>query len=285
MSIDSALAHSGVLADLVPYAGLVLLGAGVGAYGTLIGAGGGFVLVPILLLLYPHDSASKLTAVSLAVVFANATSGSISYYRMRRADYRTGFLLALATLPGAVIGAIVVGTIPRTVFDPLMGAALLAVGGLLVIQPKSRIPLLMNSPVVVERNLVDADGRVYSYRLNILLAMALSTGVGFLSSLLGIGGGIVHVPLLTTFFGFPEHVATATSHFVLMIMAGAATGTHALKGDYASTIALTLALAAGVLVGAPFGAALSRRVGGAWIIRLLAIALGLVGGRLLLESL
>lgn len=266
------------------YFGLALLGVVVGAYGTLIGAGGGFVLVPVLLLLYPQETPAKLTAVSLAAVFANATSGSISYFRMGRVDYRSGTLLALATLPGAVIGAIVVGGIPRAAFDPLMGVALLIVCALLVFRPRTRLPLLMGAPLVVERHRVDAEGRSYSYRFNIGLAMLLSTGVGFLSSILGIGGGIAHVPLLTTFFGFPEHIATATSHFVLMVMAGAATGTHALEGDYASTLALTGSLAAGVLVGAPFGAALSRRIQGPLIIRLLAVALGLVGIRLLLIS-
>jgi len=111
--------------------------------------------------------------------------------------------------------------------------------------------------------------------------MVLSVGAGFLSSILGIGGGIIHVPLLTTFFGFPEHVATATSHFVLMVMAGSATATHAFEGDFASTLALTGSPAAGALIGAPFGAALSKRMRGPMIIRLLAIALGVVGVRLL----
>ena len=63
---------------LLPYVGLVAIGVLVGAYGTLIGAGGGFVLVPLLLLLYPHESPARLTAVSLAVVLANASSGSLS---------------------------------------------------------------------------------------------------------------------------------------------------------------------------------------------------------------
>ena len=101
------------MGELLPYVGLVLLGPVIGAYGTLIGAGGGFVLVPILLLLYPSESPAKITAVSLAVVFANTPSGSLTYYRMRRVDYRSGALLALGTLPGAVIGAIAVGAIPR----------------------------------------------------------------------------------------------------------------------------------------------------------------------------
>ena len=69
--------------------GLVGLGLLVGAFGTLIGAGGGFVLVPVLLLLYPQDSPALVTGISLAVVFFNATSGSVAYARMGRVDFRS----------------------------------------------------------------------------------------------------------------------------------------------------------------------------------------------------
>jgi len=257
----------------------------VGAYGTLIGAGGGFVLVPVLLLIYPHQSPTQITAVSLAVVCANATSGSASYYRMRRADYRSGILLALATMPGAVVGALIVNDIPRAAFNLIMGLALIAVALFLVLKPHGKIPLLAQSPLSLQRTVVDSDGVSYTYRFNLGLAMALSVAVGFLSSMLGIGGGIIHVPMLATFFSFPEHVATATSHFVLMFMSAAGTTTHILHGDFGSFAGVTLALAVGVLVGAPVGAQLSRRVGGAMIIRLLAIALGVVGVRLLMLQL
>ena len=277
-------ANSGVVSTLGPLLELVALGLIVGAYGTLIGAGGGFVLVPLLLIIYPHDSPAQITAISIGVVFVNASSGSLSYYRLRRADYRTGLWLAAATLPGAVLGSIVVGAIPRGTFELIMGVALLGVGGYLVVRPQARIPLMLNAAFVVDRTITDSSGHSYSYRLNLGLAMFLSVGVGFLSSMLGIGGGILHVPLLTTFFGFPEHVATATSHFTLMFMSGAAAATHAIEGDYMATLRTTIALALGALAGAPIGAALSERIEGRWIVRLLAVALGVVGLRLLVVA-
>ena len=269
---------------LLVYLGLIALGFGVGAYGTLIGAGGGFVLVPVLLLLYPRQSPAQLTAVSLAVVLANSASGSISYYRLRRADYRSGWWLAVATIPGAIAGALLVGSIPRGAFQIVMGVALIAVGGFLALRPKGRFPLLLDRPVTVDRTVVDSEGRVHQYRFNLGVAMLVSTAVGFLSSVLGIGGGIIHVPVLATFFEFPEHIATATSHFVLVFTSGAGALTHLFQGHYASTVGLTVALAVGVVVGAPFGAAVSRRVTGVWIIRMLAIALVIVGVRLLLAA-
>jgi len=233
---------------------------------------------------HPHDTPAKLTAISLAVVFANASSGSFSYYRLRRADYRSGIWLAVATLPGAVLGAIVVGGIPRSSFEIIMGIALLAVGSYLVVRPSTRMALWTSGRFVTERTITDSHGQTHSSRFNLGLAVLLSVGVGFVSSILGIGGGIIHVPLLTTFFSFPEHVATATSHFVLMFTAGAATGTHAVKGDYANSVGITIALAVGVLAGAPIGAAISSRIQGLWIVRLLAVALGIVGVRLLLAA-
>ena len=91
-----------------------------------------------------------------------------------------------------------------------------------------------------------------------------SVGVGFLSSFLGIGGGIIHVPLLVQALGFPVHIATATSHFVLVFMSGAGTITHLLQGSYRVGHGLrrTLALSVGVMVGAQLGARLSLRKAG-----------------------
>ena len=86
--------------------GLLLLGFFTGGYGTLIGAGGGFVLLPVLLLLYPQESPEILTSISLAVVFFNALSGTEAYAIMKRVDYKSGLLFSMTGLPGAVIGAL-----------------------------------------------------------------------------------------------------------------------------------------------------------------------------------
>jgi uncharacterized protein len=94
---------------------LVLIGFGVGAFGTVVGAGGGFILTPILLLLYPDESAQTLTAISLTAVFFNAASGSAAYARQRRIDYRSGTIFALATIPGAIGGALLVDVVSRQV--------------------------------------------------------------------------------------------------------------------------------------------------------------------------
>ena len=80
------------------------LGLVIGAFGTLVGAGGGAVMVPVLLVLLPNETPANVTAISLAAVFFNAYSGTVSYMRMGRVDYRLGTLFTLASLPGAVCG-------------------------------------------------------------------------------------------------------------------------------------------------------------------------------------
>ena len=82
------------------YLWLLPLGFFVGAYGTMIGAGGGFILVPLLLLFYPKDAPEIITSISLAVVFFNAASGSIAYARMKRIDFKSGTIFSLAAIPG-----------------------------------------------------------------------------------------------------------------------------------------------------------------------------------------
>src|SRR5436309_793892 len=105
--------------------GFVLFGLVVGTYGTIIGAGGGFIIVPVLLLVlgWPHQEA---VATSLLVVTANATSGSIAYARQKRIDFQTGIRFALATLPGAIIGSLVVEALSGRVFNVIFGVLLVA---------------------------------------------------------------------------------------------------------------------------------------------------------------
>jgi uncharacterized membrane protein YfcA len=162
-----------------------------------------------------------------------------------------------------------------------MGLVLIVIAVFLLLRPAGSFPLLPDAWGSASRELTDSEGKPYRYRFNLALATVFSLGVGFLSSLLGIGGGIIHVPMLTSFFDFPAHIATATSQFVLMITAAGATATHVFHQDFDGFVPITLALGVGVIAGAQVGAQLSRRIAGAPIIRLLALALGVVGVRLL----
>ena len=264
------------LAHAVAY---VALGVGVGTIGTLIGAGGGFVLIPVLLFLHPHEPAANLTAISLAVVFANALSGSSAYAYQRRVDWRSALLFALAGFPGSILGAWLTNFIDRRLFDPLLGVTLI-LGAVLVLVRK---PVQASAgPADATRTIVERDGTVHRYSPRVALGMLVSTGVGLLSSLLGIGGGIIHVPAMVYLLGFPTHIATATSHAVLAILSLTAVVVHAADGTLLPVLGRVLPIAAGALAGAQLGARLSSMIHGRWILRSLGIALFAVGVRLLL---
>lgn len=263
---------------------LIVIGAAVGTYGTLIGAGGGFVLVPALLLLYPHERPLTITTISLAVVCANALSGSAAYARMGRVDYQTGLVFASATVPGAVAGVFATALFSRGPFDALLGVLLVALALWLAIRPAPEANGADTGHGDTHRILTDADGTTYLYTYSRMLGLSLSAVVGFLSSLLGIGGGIIHVPAMVQLLHIPPHVATATSQFILAITALTGSVVHAVRGDFDSMVGRTVLLSVGVIAGAQAGARLSTHLRGPWLIRLLALALGLVGARLIVGT-
>jgi hypothetical protein len=274
---------------------LLPLGLLIGAFGTLIGAGGGFILVPILLIVYPNENTELITSISLAVVFFNALSGSVAYARMKRVDYKSGITFAIATIPGAILGAVLVSYVPRYAFDITFGVIMIATGIFLWMSAKddhsraqAHAHQLANGDRPARwtvRDFIDADGMRYRYAYNPAIGIVLSVFVGFLSSLLGVGGGFIHVPALSGLLNFPVHVATATSHFVLAVMALTGTLVHVATGVFAQGVRRTVVLAVGVVIGAQAGARMSNLVGGKWIIRGLALAMVFVGIRLILTEL
>jgi len=276
------------------YLWLLPLGLLIGAFGTLIGAGGGFVLVPILLLVYPNEKTELITGISLAVVFFNALSGSLAYARMKRVDYKSGILFSIATIPGAILGALSTAYVPRGVFDLLFGVLMIVAaiylwtsGGEESAGRSYRKGDSYSDPRLrrMLRDLTDAEGVRYHYAYNPVTGVLLSLVVGFISSLLGVGGGFIHVPILTRLLDFPVHIATATSHFVLAIMSLTGTLVHVAQGVFVRGIRRTTMLAIGVLIGAQGGAWMSNRIGGKMIIRGLAVALAFVGVRLIVSVL
>jgi uncharacterized membrane protein YfcA len=221
------------------------------------------------------------------VVFFNAGSGSFAYARMGRVDFKSGLMFATATIPGAILGAMTTTILPRRTFDLIFGL-LLTAGSVYLIRCPCRVgddgPLARFTGHY-RRHIVERDGTVHDFGYSPLVGISISVVVGFLSSLLGIGGGIIHVPVLSELLGFPVHIATATSHFTLAVMALAGSLVHVANGQLATTLGVIAPLAIGVLVGAQVGARLSSRVHGTWIMRSLAIALGLVSVRILLAAL
>jgi uncharacterized membrane protein YfcA len=265
---------------------LAFIGLFVGAFGTLIGVAGGFILVPILLFLYPDETPATITSITLTVAFFNALSGSIAYSRLKRIDYRSGLLFSLVAVPGAIVGALIINFLSRGVFQYVFGSLLLVIAAYLLVRPEKKIvgSILLKWQTV--RNITDSHHNVHRYGFNLPLGMTIAFFVGIVSGLLGIGGGIIHVPAMTQILFFPIHIATATSHFVVAISTFAAIDTHIVAGTFIRSdiidIGRVVVLSAGAVIGAQFGARLSQKVKGSLIVRLLAIGLVIVALRLLI---
>ena len=264
---------------------LLAVGAGAGFYGTLVGLGGGFIILPVLLLIY-HFTPQQTVGTSLTIVFFNAVSGTLAYVRQKRIDYRSGVRFAIATLPGSVLGAYIANYLSFKVFSVVLGALLFGIAVFILLRPKrddgnspglSCAPLL--SRVYAVRTVTDNKGRVFRYAYKEWLGILVSFFVGFISSMMGIAGGVVQVPTMVYLFNFPTHVATATSTFILSLSTVTGSAFHQILGHV--VYAPALIIGAGAIIGAQGGARVAQRLQGKWIVRSLAVALLFVGGRLL----
>lgn len=266
---------------------LALTGFAIGTLGTLIGAGGGFILVPLLLLTYKELPPVTVTAISMAVVAANAISGSAAYARAHRIDYRAGITFALFTIPGSILGVFTVSHVSLDAFHKMFGVLLLLIGGYLFVRNSRRLHKehteFAPKPGAKQYTITDRKGTSYTYSYDRVKGILISIVVGFLSPVLGIGGGIIHVPAMVSMLHFPLHIATATSHFILAVMATVTVVTHLLNGSYSShdVQVMILGLCIGIIPGAQLGAWLSHRLHSSIVIRLLAVSLAIVGLRML----
>lgn len=268
------------MSDTAMFALLIPLGLLVGAYGALVGAGGGFILVPVLLLIYPDKSPETITSISLTAVFLNALSGSIAYARMKRIDFKSGIPFAIATIPGAIVGAMTTAFIPRRMFELVFGLFLAGIATFLFVKPSGGKKKASGSQSPGD------DEFEYTFPpCRCALGGGASIIIGFLSSFLGIGGGIMHVPMMVYVLQFPVHFATATSQFILAITSLAGVGTHLFAGNLQEGLLQTIPISIGIVVGAQVGAQLSRRMQGPWIVRSLAIAMGAAGIRFVFAAL
>lgn len=254
---------------------LLLLGTTIGGYGTLIGAGGGFLLVPALLFLFPAAQPAVLTSLSLAIVALNALSGSVAYARRSRIDYHVALVLSVASVPGTMLGAVVTPFVPRMLFEVSFGAVLLLLAAYLFWKPLQRAPAEPPAPASAVPP-APAPGRLG-------VGIMLTACVAFVAGLLGIGGSPMQVVVLTHVMHVPVHVAMPTSQFMVLISATSGVVMHLALGHFHVGWVPFALLGAGAIVGAQIGAALSARLSGGTLVRLMAIALVTVGLRLVLS--
>lgn len=275
---------------MVEVIGLILFGLAVGTYGTLVGIGGGPLIVPFLLICYDFEP-EVIVATSLCVVFFNVISGSIAYAKQERIDIITGTKFGLATIPGALLGTLIPGFFTHESLGIIFGLLILILAIYILTDPdfhNSKSNLIRRNSVkegdllsrnLVERTIIDAEGKKYVYRFNEKLGIGLSAVIGFIATMLGIGGGVIHVPMLKKILNFPVHIATATAHYKLAICATFGLIPYFCYGWVNFKIAVPLGI--GAIAGARIGAHFSKRTSGKKIFRLLAVALFILAIRLL----
>ncbi|MFQ6094053.1 MAG: sulfite exporter TauE/SafE family protein, partial [bacterium] len=191
-------------------------------------------------------------------------------------DYQSGFYFAGGTIPGAILGSSVVAYIPRNVFTGLFGFLLVALAIFLILRPEQRWRQGPGSSV-------SKNGVEHRVPQNRWWGSLFGLKIGFVASLLGIGGGVIYVPVMVYLLNFTVHTAVATSLFIIAIMALGGATTHLANGVYTGFFTLIGVLAIGSILGAQLGTKLSDVLKGRLIIRLFALALLAVGARLLTE--
>ncbi len=261
--------------------GLTGLGVVVGLAGTLVGIGGGFIVVPILLTVF-HFEPGMAAGTSMMFIFFNSLSGSIAYLRQKRVDLLVGTFLALPTIPGTIIGGLAVGLFDISNFRLAFAFLLLGTSLYMFFRPIHLESTMRIRKWSTERRLIDNSGREYSYRISLPLGAVISFFVGILANLFGVGGGIIHVPTMILLFGVPTHIATATSHFILVITSLSGLNVHLQLGHIDLSTAIPLGL--GAVAGAQLGARLSQRLRSKTLERIFAVFLIALVVRLILQN-
>ncbi|SEC82981.1 sulfite exporter TauE/SafE family protein [Paenibacillus sp. GP183] len=258
---------------------LFLVGLLAGISGSIVGLGGGFIVVPALTFLFPGMLPAHIAGTSMAMLLFNSISSTYVYAKQKRIDYSAAIWFAVVSVPGAVLGAFMAQHITGKAFFISFGLFLIFVSLLLLFKPKQ--PLRLPFKPTVHRSFVDAAGQRFEFAYNRPTGMAISFLVGYLSSLFGVGGGSLMVPTMTLLLLFPPHIAVATSMLQIFLSAIVSTSTHA----YLNNIdwLKVLFLSPGAIIGGQIGARLAKRLPAGLILKLLAVMLILVAVRLIMK--
>lgn len=265
---------------------LAALGLSVGVVGAVVGVGGGFLLVPALLFIFPDAAPAAVTSISLTAVFFNALSASIGYRRRGNQDYRTAAILIATAAPAAIGGALLNRATGRESFEVLFGIGLVAGAAYLMARSLLQLPSQEASFRGRRRVIVQRDGQSYEYRVNEPLAVAVAPGAGIVAGFFGIGGGIINVPFMMIALRIPARVAVATSQLELTVATAAALAVHLTAGIGDADQWLRAGVSGfGTLVGAQIGVRLAPRAGGRLVLGVIGAGLMLAGVRLLVSRL
>lgn len=258
------------VASILHLVEFIVIGFFTAMLGTIIGAGGGIIFVPFFMYMFPHWAPAEIVGTSLFAVMCNAVSGSLAYLKQKKVLVSAAIIFSLATVPGAILGA--------QISEWFSGPGFAFAFGL----------FLMFQSIMIgfknfrkgERAQESLDKKDVTY--NKPLGITISFFVGFISSIFGIGGGLIHVPCLIYLMGFPTHLATATSHAILAFSSAVGVVTHVLESHVIFNVAIPVSV--GAIFGAQAGAQISKRLRAKSILILMSVAVFLLGLRLIGKS-
>jgi len=223
---------------MIDQLGLIALGFVAGVLGSMIGLGGGIIVVPVLT--FFGYSPTLVASSSLLAAFSNATASTISYSKQKRVEFYLGLKLGLLTIPGTVLGAYMSSDIAPEIFKILFGFVLIA----------SAIYIFMRKKI--EHKKVNLSKQM------MIFAIGASFFAGTISAFFGIGGGIIFVPLMVVGMGMTMKKAAPTSQLILLFASLSGVLVHTVLGH--SDFLVAGLLAAGSFVGGLVGARLSLDV-------------------------
>jgi uncharacterized membrane protein YfcA len=241
---------------------LAVVGASAGLLGSLLGVGGGVIVVPALSELFgvPFRGA---VAVSLVAIIASSSASSAAYVGRGASDLKVGVVLELATVSGAILGSSLAGLAPVRVLKLLFAAVAFY----------SAASLWLRRHGTSEAQTVGA----YAVR-GWAPGLAVSAAAGALSGLLGVGGGIFKMPVMTLAMGLPFKVAAATSNFMIGVTAAAGAYVYWARGDVNAELAAPVVV--GVFIGARLGTTLLPKLPAKGLQLAFAGVLVLLAGRM-----
>jgi uncharacterized membrane protein YfcA len=260
-----------------------------GLLGSLIGLGGGVLLVPLLTVGFGLPIRLAIGA-SIVSVIATSSGAAAAYVRDRFTNVRLAIFLEVATAIGAVTGALVSPHIPTRALFLLFGLILL--GSIVPTVTKLHgggSETVVNHPLAERFQLAgaypsQAAGEIVPYQVDrVPLGFGLMYVAGVASGLLGIGSGALKVLAMDTAMRLPIKVSSATSNFMIGVTAAASAGIYFWRGDVVPLIAAPVAL--GVLLGASAGARLLPRIESRIVRGLFLVALAAVAVQMLLRGL
>ena len=267
---------------------LLVLGFIVGLPASMCGLGGGFILVPTLILVF-NLAPQHAIAVSLVAMCGTTISASIGYIKHKRVDYKLALLYDVLDIPGVIIGAYLTTILPQNLLIGICGFFVLSLSLLMLRDLRKRTCPPENEQTNTAcqigwgRTVKDSMNHVFQYKIRkpgfIVLSSLLS---GLVTGLAGLGGGITDTTTMML-LGVPAHIAVASSEFAMALTNGAAVITHVLFQNISIEYAIPITI--GTIIGAQIGVLLAKRTKQRTLKAILSIVALLFSLRMILEFL